>query len=291
MPKKHSIIGDSISTFEGAIPSGNNCYYDLGDSNNTGVSSPEDTWWMKAIQDDNGEFLANASWSGSMVEGEGFPAGQSLERAEQILGRHGESPDVVWVFYGINDYGWGGYTAQLHGHANNAPKNVNLDDYELLSPGNAPKDAAGSFGTAYENMLKNIAAIAPDAEVRCLTLIPGRLGDASDNTFCYSLRGISVDEYNDEIRAAAKRIENAKVVDIRKLGFDYSSIDGTHPNRDGMEQIAALINAALKQDSRCLEHYPGYLRSRNTCDKQTCIGCPYAESTDIAWSCVCNRSL
>lgn len=289
MPKKHSIIGNSISTFESAIASGNNCYYDFNDSNNTGIASPEDTWWMKAIKNDGGEFLANASWSGSMVEGAGFPAGQSFERAKQILGQRGETPDIVWVFYGINDYGWGGYLAQLHGHANNAPKDVNLSDYEFRTPTNAPKDADKLFGKAYEDMLKNISVVAPDAEIRCLTLIPGRLGNAADNTFCYSLRGISIDEYNDAIKGAAGKIKNARVIDIRKLGYDYSSIDGTHPNKEGMIQIATLINAELKQDRKYLEDYPEYLKSNRTCDKQTCIGCPYAKATDIAWSCVCNR--
>lgn len=289
MTKKHSIMGNSISTFESAIPENNRCYYDFCDSNKTGVTSPQDTWWMQVIDNDNGEFLANASWSGSMVEGEGFPAGQSLDRAKQLLGKNGEEPDVVWVFFGINDYGWGGYLAQLHGHANNAPNNVNLQDYEYQEPGNAPRDAAELFQEAFTDMLQNIRAIAPNAEIRCLTLIPGRLDKKLNNTFCYHLRGISIDAYNEAIKRAVSKIDNAKVLDIRALGYDYASIDGTHPNKDGMAHIAALAIAAHTQDNSALKDYPEYLRSNNPCSKSTCVGCRYAVGTGISWSCVCTK--
>lgn len=107
MPAKtFSIMGDSISTFEGCVPDGYTLFYNDERLERSGVLRPEDTWWSHTVRALGGTVLADSAWSGSMVEGAGFPAASSPERAAALLGRDGQEPDAVLVFIGINDYGW-----------------------------------------------------------------------------------------------------------------------------------------------------------------------------------------
>ena len=114
---KFSIMGDSISTFEGCTPDGYTLFYNDERLETSGVTSPSDTWWSHVARALGGEILADDAWSGSMVDGAGFPAAKSPERAEALLGEDGQTPDVVITFIGINDYGWGGAAAQEIGRA------------------------------------------------------------------------------------------------------------------------------------------------------------------------------
>uniref|UniRef100_UPI002FD83630 SGNH/GDSL hydrolase family protein n=1 Tax=Eggerthella sinensis TaxID=242230 RepID=UPI002FD83630 len=105
-PRRVSILGDSISTFDGCNPDGFRVYYTGERREETGVRLPADTWWSQVIERLDGQLLANGSFSGSLVEGAGFPAGSSQPRID-ALASDGVQPDVVIVFMGINDYGWG----------------------------------------------------------------------------------------------------------------------------------------------------------------------------------------
>lgn len=118
--RSFSILGDSISTFDGCNPDGFAVYYQGERCEQTGVTSSADTWWSQVIERLGGRLLANSSFSGSLVEGAGFPAGNSQERID-ALAEDGVQPDVVIVFMGINDYGWGGATAQAAGRGNAVP--------------------------------------------------------------------------------------------------------------------------------------------------------------------------
>ncbi len=297
MPRLISVIGDSISTFEGAIPTINRCFYYKGNASLTGVDAPADTWWMRAIDALGGELLANASYSGSMVEGSGFPAGSSPERAAQVLGPNGEVPDDILVFYGINDYGWGGAIAQAQGRGTNVPVWLDLLGYPEGVAGIAPDDAVDLFEADFEKMLSNLREVAPDAHIHCISLVPGRIANHDKPDFCYSLRGKTLDEYNDAIARAA-RSQNCEFVDIRAFAYDYSSSDGTHPDAIGMQQLAAMVVAGI-EGLESLEEldpaqfdvaslFPDRMRSDRLCSKSNCIGCEYATSTGNKWSLVCN---
>lgn len=284
MAEKHSVFGDSISTFKGVVPEENLWFYDADNTNGTCVVTPSDTWWMRAIEREGGELLANASFSGSMVQGAGFPAGRSRERAAQVLGKGGERPDVVWVFIGINDYGWGSPEAQVAGGSQAAPLVARADAHSDVDPaGAAPIDAAARFEAAYAEMLGNIRAVAPGADVRCLTLLPGRAPGRDASAFCWSLRGVSLDDYNDAIRRAAAEA-GVRVVDVVSCGFDYDTIDGTHPNGAGMGQIACLVAAAMG-DEDALKDYPERLASTRACEHPG-ERCSHALIAKDQWSCV-----
>lgn len=149
--KKFSVFGDSISTLEGYTPQGWRNFYEGTEADETGVHAYEDTWWGQVIDHFDGELLANAAYSGSLVEGDGFPSGTAPERIAALAGVSGvkashvgttpaagdvrdgeeveaieageareafeppESPDVILVFMGINDYGWGSAAAAALG--------------------------------------------------------------------------------------------------------------------------------------------------------------------------------
>lgn len=298
MSETFSVLGNSISTFKGIIPDENRWYYDPEDTNDTGISAPEETWWVQAIKALDGTFLANASFSGSMVQGCGFPAACDPARAQQLLGEDGSQPDNVIVFVGINDYGWGSPEAQAAGGSEAAPLCAAELDFEGVDPaGPASDDAAERFGAAYSQMLANIREAAPNATIWCVTLIPGRVADNPASTFCYRLRGVDFAEYNLAIQDAA---EDAcvNVADIDALGFEYDTTDGTHPTKAGMTQLASLICAAILREkgddeafSAIMGEYPDRLRAARFCDLPTCIDCEFSTIKPDEWSCICAKQL
>ena len=277
-----SVIGDSISTFEGFVPEGWNVFYTGENLEATGVKSVEDTWWMQVIAGMGGEFLANASWSGSCVEGVGYPAGESRTRTD-ALKKDGVSPDAVLVFMGINDFGWGGTLNQMLGRGTATPYNIDLSKYPHVPPALAPADAAEKFGEAYSRMLANICADNPGVEVWCITIPVGRLAGAPGTCFTYPLRGNHFDRYNNAIRIAAGQHPNCHVADARALMLDYEAADGTHPTKRGMDQIAAMVLSSMGKG----EAPADCERSEQVCFRENCIGCPYARGTAFGWNTVC----
>lgn len=246
MPAKtFSIMGDSISTFEGCVPDGYTLFYNDERLERSGVLRPEDTWWSHAVRGLGGTVLADSAWSGSMVEGAGFPAASSPERAAALLGPDGQAPDAVLVFIGINDYGWGGAEAQAAGRSHAMPRCIDPATVPEQIAGAAPADAAERFGAAYRTMLRNIRAAAPEAAVYCITLLPGRTHGVDHPEFCYRLRGHHLDEYNAAIRDAAAA-EGCRVADVRTFGRDYDSLEGTHPTNLGMRQFASMVVRAMQ---------------------------------------------
>ncbi|MFR4804737.1 MAG: hypothetical protein ACLT98_16305, partial [Eggerthellaceae bacterium] len=132
-------------------------YYQGERCEQTGVTSSADTWWSQVIERLGGRLLANSSFSGSLVEGAGFPAGNSQERID-ALAEDGVQPDVVIVFMGINDYGWGGATAQAAGRGNAVPV-ASIDAIESHAPAAAAPGAIDRFRAAYGLLLERMRAV------------------------------------------------------------------------------------------------------------------------------------
>lgn len=285
MGKQLSVFGDSISTFEGVTVQGNRTYYDGVDANGTGVTRPEEMWWARVIADVGGTLLANGSFSGSMVAGSGFPAGSSVQRAQQVLASDETAPDEVLVFIGINDYGWGSADAQVQGGSEAAPGERAPEPGFV--PGLAPAGALQEFALAYDEMLENIRDVAPKATVWCVTLLPGRVAGSDSPTFCDRLRGIPLSDYNRAIKCAAAA-NGCKVADVAAFGLDYEATDGTHPTVRGMEQLANLVRAAMT-GAQPDEALFAAMESGTVCQRAAGVGCPWARSTGSRWSCVCEQ--
>lgn len=100
-----SVLGDSISTYEGYIPANYKLYYDEDRQKINGLISVYDTWWAKVNQYLKAYLCVNNSFSGSKVSGE-FPSASSEKRAS-ALHKMEHYPDVILVYMGTNDFGFG----------------------------------------------------------------------------------------------------------------------------------------------------------------------------------------
>ncbi|WP_165252736.1 SGNH/GDSL hydrolase family protein [Adlercreutzia sp. ZJ304] len=205
MGKRISVFGDSISTFHGFIPPENKVYYEDDLCAQNGVTQPADTWWMQVIESLEGELLANGSFSGSLVTGSEFPAGRSVARAKQVIGASGQQPDCILIYMGINDYGEGSSLCE--------------------------------FEQAYAEMLTNLSEMAPNAEMFCMTLLPGRSKEHDVEFFRAKYKGENLESYNEAIRCVVKKY-GAHLIDMANLGKPFDTLDGTHPTKLGMQQLA-----------------------------------------------------
>lgn len=298
MKRLFSVYGDSISTFEGIIPEGWRVFYEGEQRRETGVETPGDTWWMQVINHFDGEFLANAAWSGCVVEGTTFPQGAS-ERRIRELEKNGSAPDDILVYIGINDYGWGSAYAQICAGTPSAPPELVEscpDKGKVVQM--APADAVENFAASYRSMLQTMHGKWPEARIWAATLLPGRVKGAGASTSPRWFRGICVDEYNEAIKKAAAETPGCTPVDTASLGFDYEAVDGTHPTNRGMKQLAAMFIKGMEQACPDLPRTPYEGEKLLTDDMKTtefctkpCVGCEYAKGTGNDWWHVCEKQL
>ena len=221
--KLFSILGDSISTFEGVSVPKNAVYYDRAQKMESGVVRQNDTWWGNAIERLGGELLVNNSFSGSTVSKlfgcEVDTYGCSDERTN-ALAKEDKTPDVILVFLGINDWGMGIPVYAMNGE--------NTDCV---------------FSVAYASMLNKLKANYPNAEIWCATL--PRLDE-------HALRdGRDMRAYNEAIRAVAFR-EGCKVMEFASYDMTPDTMDDVHPTRAGMEALANLVCVALLDENKAL---------------------------------------
>ena len=180
-----SILGDSISTYEGFSndasnnsTTGNNLVYYTGSGaiNFRGLLDHMDTYWYRLILDLDMDLCVNNSWSGSRV----FDTARMPDRAGELDNDNGTpndpsddiSPDVIIFYMGIND---------LH---NDEPGQMG-DLYEILQSTKdtrsdaekieewlktVDKDNFTTFEQGYALCLKTMTEKYPDAEIWCLTL-------------------------------------------------------------------------------------------------------------------------
>ena len=216
-----SILGDSISTFEGFNPQGYSVYYDAEMQAENGLKSVEDTWWMQVIRALGGTLCVNDSYSGSRVSGKAFPsAAVSGERLGNL--RIGTTePDVILVYLGCNDYGYGVKISweRMGLHFANAKKDLNL------------------FEDAYDEMTKQLKARYPRARIVCGTLMCTAVKHRPGWTFPESIFETDLAEYNDTIRKMTAK-NGCLLADLAAEGLRYETLDGAHPTAEGHRMIA-----------------------------------------------------
>lgn len=231
--KTFSILGDSITTLEGYIPNGYKAFYEGDICEKAGIKTPEDTWWGKAINFFGGKLLVNNSWSGSRVtrlsnSEKLFPSGCSDERT---AGLHIDNikPDVIIVYIGTNDWAKG---AEKH-----------CVDYILTEDFHCQ-----SFDFAYSMLITKLKSNYPDSEIWCCTQNTTFMSSNQNFKFPHKYGGNHIDEYNRIIRESAQS-NKCKVIDLYNYNIPYDTIDGTHPNADGMNTIASLVCYSLADES------------------------------------------
>ena len=226
--KKLSILGDSISTYQGYNPDGYSYYYPSGNIDNVNK-----TWW-KLIADNSGlTILANASWSGSSVcDDDNLINSAKVAYSDARiadLSVNNNNPDIIIIMIGTNDFK----------HANALGT---LTDSDIPPLGTT---SIHTFKEAYACMINKIHIAYPNAHIYCCTLIP-RYDSSTGSTYpIKNSDGISIYQYNKAITDIAEwmncnliRLDN--IFSLQKV-YDYTVDHALHPNYAGAKIISNRI--------------------------------------------------
>ena len=206
--KKLSILGDSISTYQGFSNDetanttiiGNPFYY-------CGDFPQERTYWGRIINDLGLVLCVNNSYSGGMLSGRDNDF-SGVNRAHHLSRDDGMLPDLIIVFMGMNDLG------------RRVDAQVFADDYELT--------------------LSIIKKNHPDAKVCCVNIPDRDIFLKQDAEIFNEAIESAVKKYGDSFFIADlyhSRLNN---------DFYYmNTTDGLHPDEDGMAIIAEIVKDAI----------------------------------------------
>ena len=237
--KVMSILGDSISTFQGWIPSGYATYYP-----HSPLTSVESMWWYKVASELGLSIGSNCSWSGSVICGSSASTssaeiGSSTKRISD-LALNG-TPDIIVIYIGINDF----QTAKHTPVGIYTSRDLWLDD-----------GTYNTFSEAYGIMLSKVLKAYPMAKVFCCTLFPSASTNPErDPDGKYPTKngdGVYLAEFNDVIKDLCIGY-GAHLIDLSTCGITWANIASvtvdsvTHPNAIGQSLMADMIkNEILK---------------------------------------------
>ena len=209
--KKLSILGDSIST-----------YKDVSNDINANESlypNPyfyrlpfplEKTYWMLLIEKLGLSLCVNNSWSGGNLSGKDNSS-SGLNRANFLSHNDKTVPDIIIIFMGTNDLG--------------------------------RKVAPQIFEEDYKSTLKTVKNKYPDAKVCCVNIPDRDIVMKPQAEIFNKIISDAVDEAG----------ENFFLADLfrSKLNNDFyymNTVDGLHPDEDGMRIIAEILEKAIKSN-------------------------------------------
>lgn len=252
--KKIAIVGDSISTYQGWLPSdvagfsGTSyaTYYPHGD-----VNSVDKTWWYQVASNLGipTTSIANTAWSGSTVCGNSTSttngvAACSTKRINDISIR-GFTPDIIIIYIGCNDW----YHCGLTGY------NITLGTWAITDAVPA-EGTITAFRSAYALMLAKIQNAYPNARIFCCTILDDwrrdeTADDPSDNAWpSNDGAGYTTKQWNDNIKEIADAFA-CDVIDLHNCGITYFNIPnyavdgGLHPNAAGHALMARKVTSEL----------------------------------------------
>jgi len=226
--KNISILGDSISTFKGYIPSGNATFFP-----NSFINNVDQTWWKSVINKNSLSLLLNNSWSGSRVTNTRTEEQSGYYRALH-MDKDGISPDIMIIYLGINDF----------------DNNVKLGDYENDLDTDFPTDGS-TFKNAYAMMLYNATKTYPDCKIFTCTL-PFSNTRKTGKVVHRNGNNDTLWDFNNAIRDISNQF-GTTIIDLAQTGFNRNNAanvlgDGVlHPNETGMQLIAKKVNFYLQE--------------------------------------------
>ena len=183
-----------------------------------------------------GELLANNSWSGSRVtklpdREQLFPSGISDERINN-LGDCNRDPDIIIVLLGDNDWGNGVSLTEEKIYGNQCNLYVFSDAYHLL---------LGKLKNSY-----------PNAKIYCCTLFSTFMPLNPHFLFPVDWYGNNIESYNEAIKNIAYR-NQCEIIDLYIKEIPISTIDGSHPDKAGMRQLAKLMYRRMRPLSELVD--------------------------------------
>ena len=224
--KQLSILGDSLSTYEGVSNSGTpntttagyNAWYN-GDWQNV-LNDWNETYWGQIITKYGMHLLVNNSCGGNQLttdSGTRVTADAGYKRAAQLAANTGDlagtNPDVIFLHMGTNDYIF----------------NVSID----------------TFKEAYVTTLDTMISTYPNVEIYCFTLTPSS----------YNTDWNALNSYNTAIREVVATYADQGVVlvdvasesNITTANYNDYTFDGTHYNALGITELVQVLEKALVQ--------------------------------------------
>lgn len=229
LAKNISILGDSISTFSGYIPSGNAAFFP-----NAFINNVDQTWWKSVInKNDSLSLLLNNSWSGSRVTNTRTEEQAGYYRALH-MDKDGISPDILIIYLGINDFNG----------------NVKLGDYENDLDTDFPTDGS-TFKNAYAMMLDNATKTYPNCKIFTCTL-PFSNSRKTGKVVNRNSNNDTLWDFNNAIRNISNQF-GTTIIDLAQTGFNRNNAaqvlgDGVlHPNAIGMQLLAKKVNFYLQE--------------------------------------------
>ncbi len=212
-----SIIGDSISAFEGMIPSGYDpcyCY-----TKNNGCLTVEDMWWRRlqqAIGFKQGTINAYAGTTVMKVYG-ASTATETISRLQRCVPANKIGPDIIVIYMGTND---------------SLVNNLSISAFEK----------------SYRNMLNNIYSLLPNVQIFVANLAWEKY---TVGTSEYDSHVKTVEEVNSTIQKLATEYE-LPLIDFKSVyntdTNDYDTLyDKIHPTAFGQRLLAEKAIEAFKQ--------------------------------------------
>lgn len=178
----------------------------------------DDTYWKQIIDITETRLLVNNAWSGSSIAKQGG-AKRGVQLHDNYGYYNGETPDIILVHYGTNDY------------------------LSFVSQGD---EAYGveSFAASYDEMVAAMLETYEDVDIYLFTFPHYKTNE--DHIAIQQ-------EYNDVIRATAEKYR-CPLVDLHNNSafnletFKELTVDGLHPNKAGMDAITdTLYNVMCEQ--------------------------------------------
>ena len=229
-----SIMGDSISTFEGWIPveDGHNLNHRKRYPQSNLFEDVRLTWWHMLINNLGAKLGVNDSWAGSMVSntattnsGDIGPDAcmASITRITN-LGSNG-TPDLIFFYGGTNDA------------ARSVP--IGTFDPSKYQQVDLTSSTWSTFADAYAVAIMRMQHYYPDAKIIAMT--------PTWTTSYYTPQRL------DEVAKMIKEVcdyYGVAVVDLRKCGINQNNLDktlgdGIHPSALGMEMIEKYVRKQL----------------------------------------------
>lgn len=235
---KLSLLGDSISSYAGTVPSGNDTYYK---GNNAGVTSSTQMWWNVLCTKTGLIPLVIDGYSGSGVT--------QLEESAHInmipmssdtrcgrLHSGSTNPDIILIAGGLNDYTYA----------------MSAQSEPLPWDGTTTPVIGNSFTEAYACMIKKLQTNYPKALVVALSTFFTMRGTDNGYTFTHTVEEnvYSQADYNEAINSVAKRM-HIPYIRVDDIGYNRSNMypffaedssdTPTHPNARGHRLIGEYL--------------------------------------------------